>query len=203
MLLFIAKRHPEFGLSEQVHLAIQAGCGWIQVCTDGIPEQEIRDHMSVIVNECREQGVILTIEDNPDLATEMGVHGVYISVTSCNARALREKLGAEAIIGIATASALSVGTLAALDIDYVTMPENTDIVAAASFVKIVRSAGVNTPIVAVGEYAAANITDMIAVGVNGFALSLEDIKPASNPIQAIDCLLSKISTASTNGKESN
>lgn len=197
MLLFIAKRHTGLTLSEQAHLAIQAGCGWIQVCIDGIPEQEIHAQLSIIVGECREQGVILTIEDNPELATEMGVHGVYISESSANARALREKLGAEAIIGIAAASALSVGTLAALDIDYVTLPVDTDIEAARTFVKTVRNAGVNTPIVAVGAFAAAYIPDMVAAGVNGFALSFEDIKSTSNPIEALDSILSTISAATT------
>lgn len=195
MLLFIAKRHAGLELSKQAHLAIQAGCGWIQVCIDGISEQEIHAQLTVIVNECRELGIILTIEDNPELATKMGVHGVYISDSSANARVLREKLGAEAIIGIAAASALSVGTLAALDIDYVTLPVDTDIDAATTFVKAVRDGGVNTPIVAVGAFAAANIPAMVAAGINGFALSFEDIKSTSNPVHAIDCILSTISAA--------
>lgn len=194
MLLFIAKRYAGFELSEQAHLAIQAGCSWIQVCTEGLSEQEVRTQMSVIVGECREQGVILTIEDNAELATEMSVHGVYVSDASTNARALREKLGAEAIIGIAAASASSVGTLAALDIDYVTIPTDTGVDEAAAFVKTVRDAGVNTPIVAVGAFAAANIRAMIAAGVNGFALSLEDIGSSSDAVRAIDCILSTINT---------
>lgn len=194
MLLFIAKRHIGLELSEQAHLAVQAGCGWIQVCIDVIPDQDARAQLSVIANECREQGVILTIEDNPELAAEMGVHGVYISESSTNARALREKLGAEAIIGIAAASASSVGTLAALDIDYVTIPTDTGVDEAAAFVKTVRDAGVNTPIVAVGAFAAANIRAMIAAGVNGFALSLEDIGSSSDAVRAIDCILSTINS---------
>lgn len=194
MLLFIAKRYAGFELSEQAHLAIQAGCGWIQVCTEGLSEQEVRTQMSVIVGECREQGVILTIEDNAELATEMSVHGVYVSDASTNARALREKLGAEAIIGIAAASASSVSTLAALDIDYVTIPTDTGVDEAAAFVKTVRDAGVNTPIVAVGAFAAANIRAMIAAGVNGFALSLEDIGSSSDAVRAIDCILSTINS---------
>lgn len=195
MLLFIAKRYAGFELSEQAHLAIQAGCGWIQVCTEGLSEQEVRTQMSVIVGECREQGVILTIEDNAELATEMSVHGVYVSDASTNARALREKLGAEAIIGIAAASASSVGTLAALDIDYVTMSADTNIDEAATFVKTVRDSGVNTPIVAIGSFAAANIPAMVTAGVNGFALSLEDIMPDADPVKAIDGVLSAISAA--------
>lgn len=195
MLLFIAKRHTGLELSEQAHLAVQAGCGWIQVCIDDIPDQDARAQLSVIANECREQGVILTIEDNPELAAEMGVHGVYISESSTNARALREKLGAEAIIGIAAASASSVGTLAALDIDYVTMSADTNIDEAATFVKTVRDSGVNTPIVAIGSFAAANIPAMVAAGVNGFALSLEDIMPYADPVKAIDGVLSAISAA--------
>ncbi len=195
MLLFIAKRYTGLELSEQAHLAVQAGCGWIQVCIDDIPDRDARAQLSVIANECREQGVILTIEDNPELAAEMGVHGVYISESSTNARALREKLGAEAIIGIAAASASSVGTLAALDIDYVTMSADTNIDEAATFVKTVRDSGVNTPIVAIGSFAAANIPAMVAAGVNGFALSLEDIMPDADPVKAIDGVLSAISAA--------
>ncbi len=195
MLLFIAKRYTGLELSEQAHLAVQAGCGWIQVCIDDIPDRDARAQLSVIANECREQGVILTIEDNPELAAEMGVHGVYISESSTNARALREKLGAEAIIGIAAASASSVGTLAALDIDYVTIPTDTGVDEAAAFVKTVRDAGVNTPIVAVGVFAAANIRAMITAGVNGFALSLEDIMPDADPVKDIDGVLSAISAA--------
>ena len=107
---------------------------------------------------------------------------------------MREKLGAEAIIGIAAASASSVGTLAALDIDYVTIPTDTGVDEAAAFVKTVRDAGVNTPIVAVGAFAAANIRAMIAAGVNGFALSLEDIGSSSDAVRAIDCILSTINT---------
>ena len=84
--------------------------------------------------------------------------------------------------------------MAALDIDYVTIPTDTGVDEAAAFVKTVRDAGVNTPIVAVGAFAAANIRAMIAAGVNGFALSLEDIGSSSDAVRAIDCILSTINT---------
>ena len=58
-----------------------------------------------------------------------------------------------------------------------------------------RDSGVNTPIVAIGSFAAANIPAMVAAGVNGFALSLEDIMPDADPVKAIDGVLSAISAA--------
>lgn len=195
MLIFIAKRHTGFTLIEQVNTAIQAGCGWIQVSVKDFTETEINDSMDSIVNECREQGVILTIEDNIELAEKYGVHGVYISDADANARAVRERMGAEAIIGIESKSASSVATLAAFDIDYVTLSDGMDIVQIAEFVKTVRDGGVSMPIVAVGKFACNNIRELCDADISGFALCMEDIMERAgeaNPIKAVDEILTTI-----------
>lgn len=200
MMIFIAKRHTGFTLIEQVDTAIQAGCGWIQISVKDFTESEINDSMDSIVNECREQGVILTIEDDIELAEKYGVHGVYISDADTNARAVRERMGAEAIIGIEAKSASSVATLASFDIDYVTLPDGMSIAQIAEFVKTVRDAGVSMPIVAVGGFARNNIRELCDAEISGFALCMEDIieqTDEANPINAIDEVLTAINNSKT------
>lgn len=198
MLIFIAKRHNGFTLIEQVNTAIQAGCGWIQASIKDFSELEINDSMDSIVNECREQGVILTIEDNIELAEKYGVHGVYISDADANARAVRERMGAEAIIGIEAKSASSVATLAAFDIDYVTLPDGMSIAQIAEFVSTVRNGGVSMPIVVVGGFARKNISELCDADISGFALCMEDIialTDEADPINAIDDVLTTINNS--------
>lgn len=192
MLIFIAKRYNGYTITEQASIAIKAGCGWIQASLAGLSHEEAHTAMAEVVGMCREQGVILTIEDDTALATELGVHGVYLTDASANARAMRTQMGAEAIIGIAAASPSSVGTLAALDMDYVFLPAGTDAQNATAFMATVRASGAEIPVVSAG-CDPADIPALLAAGVSGFALSLEDIKPEGDPAKAVSEILTTIS----------
>ena len=119
MLQYLLTPSEEYSRAELAQMAIEGGCKWIVLPTDGLDDAAVREECSEIVPLCREAEVILTLTDRPELARELGLHGVYLTggcgITPAK---VREELGAEAIIGVEVSSAASIKPLEAMDIDY-------------------------------------------------------------------------------------
>lgn len=191
MLQFIADKSNNFTIAEQINMAINGGCTWVQLHLPDCDDAQIKSIASEIIPICREAGIILTIEDRPDLAQELGLHGVHITTPGANARQIRQDLGAEAIIGINVSSAQGVPTLEKLDIDYVTIAPEISTEQAKDIVKTVRSVGCVIPIVLTGNYNCLDINIIRQTGVDGVATGSK-LMQADNPTDAISQLLTAL-----------
>lgn len=118
MIQILISDFSEYSLPEMAQLAIEGGASWLIL---SLPDNidALRDDITATVTLCREEGVILTIEDRPDTAREYGIHGVFLTSPEADAPALREELGPEAIIGVMVSSSDNVEQLKAADIDYI------------------------------------------------------------------------------------
>lgn len=196
MIQYILKENDRYSIAEQAQMAIEGGCGWINLHLPGLDEPALRDVLTPeLIDMCRDAGVFLTIDDCPDVARDMGLHGVrYTSVGSPSASSpaqMREQLGPEAIIGIETADPSSTPAMAAADIDFVCMPAHFDSAQRRRFAETVRSLGVMLPIVAQGDVTADTIKDFLTEGASGVAVS-DFITTADDPVAAMAALLDKI-----------
>ena len=189
MLQYIPSQHPDYSIAEQVQMALEAGCRWIQLHTGDMDDAQIRELAAEVVPLCQEIDgqVFLTLENNGDLARELGIHGVHITDKNISAPDMRDRLGAEAVIGVETDNPQAILALKGADIDYATLaaaltPDQcraiiADAKAASNRMPVVMHA--NTPEAASAAFSA---------GANGIVAD-SSVMDATDPVEALSALL--------------
>lgn len=189
MLQFIATATADNSLTELAQMAIEAGCGWLQLrLPDDIADGDLRESLADIVEMCRENGTFLTVENRPELAKELGMHGVHItrSFKGPSPIELRETLGPEAIIGTDVTSPLEVSALKGKDIDYAAVAAGMS----AEYRRSILSAGAAEPpipVVVSGDIAPGDAGAYMDEGASGIASSHPS--GSADPIKDIRQLL--------------
>lgn len=194
MLQYVISESSRWTVGELAQMAVEAGCRWISISLPNLSDAEIRNLIVPDVIElCREGGVFLTIDDRPELARELGLHGVRLSrafqlVTENTPLFYREELGPEAIIGVEEPISLEVPSLLPADIDFVSIPADFDSEARNRYVRTIKSLNIPMPLVAEGVESVEEAKQALADGCSGFAVS-RFISESSDPIAAIKTLL--------------
>lgn len=195
MLQFIVSANDRYSMAEQAQMAVEGGCQWIEM--DFGPDADpawIRETANEIIPLCREAGVMLTIRDYPDMAKELGLHGVHLTAPDSNAGAVRERLGAEAVIGARVATASAVPMLDKLDIDYASLSPDVSENEAANLIADVRAGGCRLPIVLINDYDASDVDVIKAIGASGVATGRRLLE-APDPVAAIAEMLKALTPA--------
>lgn len=193
MLQFIAQTNDRYSVAETVQMAIEGGCRWIQLHLPELTDEDIKAMSADIIALCRESAAFLTIEDRPELAKELGLHGVHLtSSVQRSAAKVREELGPEAVIGVEVASAAAVMSLQSADIDYVTLPADMKVGEIADLVSVVRGADITTPIVATGDISPEDALVYMAAGVSGIATG-KPIIDSKDPVMEVELMLRNLS----------
>lgn len=189
MLQILIKPNDRYSVSEMAQMAIEAGAAWIVLSVgegDGLRD-EVRD----ITEMCRTAGIILTC-DNVELAREYAMHGVLVDGTAMSPAALREELGAEAIIGAVAGSADAVLSLSRADIDYVALTEADS--RSEALIADVRQAGCNIPVVALlpdMPLSDAYAKSVLEAGFTGICAGARFFD-GENPVAEIESLLNTL-----------
>lgn len=199
MLQYILTESNRFSVAELAQMAIEGGCLWISLNLSGMSDENIRESVAPeVVDMCKDAGVFLTIDDNPELARQLGLHGIRLSAEflrkhpESNPMALREDLGPEAVIGVETSDPSAVPSMMPADIDFVSLPAKFGHEQRVAFVDTLRSLDMNIPVVAQGDFTAGQAVEAIADGCNGVAIG-KTITDASDPVQATGSLLKALS----------
>lgn len=183
MLQFITHPSNRFSIAEEVQMAIEGGCRWIQLRMKDASDEEVREAAMEIIPMCRETDTFLIIDDRVELVNELKVSGVHLGKTDMNPLEAREILGPHAIIGVTANTADDIIRFKGKDVDYVglgpfrhtTTKKNLAPVLGvegyASIVSQVRENGIDLPIVAIGGITVDDIDGLMATGVNGIAVS--------------------------------
>lgn len=183
MLQFITHPSERLSIPEQVRLAIEGGCRWIQLRMKDATDAEVAEMAREITPICRETGTILVIDDRVDVVMETKVHGVHLGKHDMDPAKAREFLGPHAIIGCTANTADEILALARLDIDYIGLgpfrftqtKENLAPVLGldgySEIIAKVRAAGCELPIVAIGGIEPSDVPALLDAGVNGIAMS--------------------------------
>ena len=189
MLQIIVENSDKYTIPELAQMAIEGNCGWIQLHMPAADDSEIREVCTELIPLCKETSTILTIEDRPELARELGIHGVHLTTAAgVSARSVRENLGPEAIIGAEVADAQSIIILKGADTDYVTLPPTLDRTRCSEIIDAAVSAGCSIPVVvsATGSVnpqgIAALMRDTHAAGV---AMSSTAITTETDPADTV------------------
>ena len=112
--------------------------------------------------------------------------------------AARERLGANAVIGVWAHSYDEIKNLAGLDVDYVTVPspeksDNRDTFYKDLAQKIIAD-NIGFHIVAAGEFASESLVELFKAGVAGVAMSGE-LVGQDNPVAATVAVLDELGKA--------
>lgn len=198
MLQYILTESPRYSVAEQCQMAIEGGCSWIDLRLPDMTDDEVRAAIDPeAIEMCRQAGIFLTVDDRPELARELGLHGVRFTATGPAAQAaspaqLRDELGPEAVIGFVCADPSAAPAMAAADIDYICTPASFDSERRREFIAAVRALDVAIPIVAQGDITADNAADYLAEGFNGLAVG-RYITDAPDPVEAVAAIIAAIS----------
>ncbi len=182
MLQFITDNKSTIPAEEQVKTVLREGCGWIVVDTKDISDDRIKEIISSIMPLCLEKEVFLLLRDKVELAKEVNVGGVVISLGSgifpSHARA---NLGAAAVIGVEVNTSDQIADLKGLDVDYVVMTPykssedgNLPILGVEGVKKLcdyMKSEELELPRVAAGGALADDVKALMEAGCNGVATS--------------------------------
>lgn len=208
MLMFITHPSDRYSIAEEVQMALEGGCKWIQLRLKDASDEEFRQTALEIIPMCKENEAFLVFDDRVELAIEMGVHGVHLGKNDMAPQQAREIMGAEAIIGVTANTADDILGLQGLDVDYVglgpfrytTTKQNlspvigidgyTDILTA------IRDKGVQLPIVAIGGIGLEDIPALMKTGINGVAMSGSIIN-ADDPVEYTRLVLSALNDNKT------
>lgn len=201
--MFITHPSDRYSIAEEVQMALEGGCKWIQLRLKDASDEEFRQTALEIIPMCQENEAFLVFDDRVELAMEMGVHGVHLGKNDMNPLQARETMGAEAIIGVTANTADDIIRFRGWDVDYVglgpfrytTTKSNLSPVLGIDgyreIVKAVRDSGMTLPIVAIGGITIDDIPAIMATGVNGVAVSGAIIN-ADDPVEYTRNLLEKL-----------
>lgn len=173
-------------LPDMVREAIAGGATFIQLREKHAPAAEIAELARAIMPICREACVPFVIDDEVELAREVGADGVHVGQEDMAAARAREILGPRAIIGVSAQTVDEALAAQAAGADYLgvgaliptpTKPDAAD-VTAAELERI--CAAVEIPVVGIGGLHAATLDVLRGSGVAGAAV-VSALFAASDP----------------------
>ena len=163
-------------LAECVRQAIAGGATFVQLREKDAPKEEILALARELVEICREAGVPFVVDDDVDVALEVGADGVHVGQDDMACENARAILGPDAIIGVsaqtveqalaaqqAGADYLGVGAL----IPTPTKPDAVDV----TFDELRAICDVvDIPVVGIGGLNAKTVSQLAGSGVDGAAV---------------------------------
>lgn len=201
MLQFITKNSERFSIAEEAQMAIEGGCRWIQLSSSGLAgnEENMRTAAVEIMELCKEQEAFLIIEDDINLVEELKVHGLFMH--DCSRESVmtaRERLGADAVIGVSVSTAAEALHLIGLDIDYFIISCGIGCSDPVGFygdvVDKLMAANMYVHVVASGNISPSDFVGIVKVGCSGVAVSSE-ITEAADPVSTTRTLVSELEQA--------
>lgn len=178
MLQFIAQESDKYSIAEEVQMALEGGCRWIQLRMPDAPDELVRETALEIIPMCKETEAFLIIESRVDIVADLKVSGVHLNKGDMDPLQAREILGAHAVIGFSADNADEILKYKTKDIDYASVNFNND---PANILAQVRSSEMEMPIVAGGKITVNDIDQILSSGFNGIAMS-EAIISAPDPM---------------------
>lgn len=203
MLQFITHPSDRYTIPEEVQMAIEGGCKWIQLRMKDATYDEMKSTALEIIPMCRENDIILVIDDNVELVNELRVHGVHLGKNDMDPRKAREILGPHAIIGVTANTADDILSFRGIDVDYVgvgpfrhttTKKNLAPVIGLDGYKDIVAkvtAAGNKLPLVAIGGITLEDVTGIMATGVQGIAVAGSIIN-APDPVRYTTQLLNAL-----------
>lgn len=183
MLQFITNNSEKYSIAEEVQMALEAGCKWIQLRMKDATDEAVKEVALQLIPMCQENDAFLIIDDRVELVNELRVSGVHLGKEDMDPLQARELLGPHAIIGVTANTAEDIIKWKGKDVDYVgvgpfrftttkkNLAPEIGLDGYKQIVEQVRAAGVELPLVAIGGITLDDVDAIMATGVQGIAMS--------------------------------
>ena len=181
------------GLLRQVAEAIDGGAGIVQLREKHLGQADFLAEAERFVALCREKGAVSIINDNVDIAAQVGADGVHIGQEDLEAGRARELLGPDKVIGVSAHSVAEALAAQAAGADYLGIGAafatgtKTDATPISRETIRAITAAVDIPVVAIGGISRDNILELRDCGLDGVAVvsalfAQTDVKAAAEEL---------------------
>ena len=164
------------GLLRQVAEAIDGGAGIVQLREKHLGQADFLAEAERFVALCREKGAVSIINDNVEIAAQVGADGVHVGQEDLEAGRARELLGPDRLIGVSAHSVEEALAAQAAGADYLGIGAAFATGTKADATPISRetiraiTAAVDIPVVAIGGISRDNILELKNCGLDGVAV---------------------------------
>ena len=202
-LQFITHFTDRYSYLDSAMMALEGGCRWIQLRMKDADEAEIERTARQILPECRRRGAVFIIDDHVELVKRVGADGVHLGKNDMPVDEARRILGDEFIIGGTANTFEDIQRLAAQGADYIgcgpfrftTTKKNLapmlGIEGYENIVSLMKTHGINLPIVAIGGITYDDIPRIMSTGVTGIAISGSVLR-ADNPVEEMKRMVNQL-----------
>jgi thiamine-phosphate pyrophosphorylase len=183
MLQFITDGATVEEIVRQSELAIKGGCRWIQVRMKDADDESVRRVVEAIRPLTLQTGTTLILDDRVELVRQLGVDGVHLGKEDMVPAEARKILGDKAIIGSTANTIDDVVRLDEQPINYFgigpfrftstkkRLAPTLGLEGYKAIMSEMRSRGISLPVVAIGGITIDDVSQILATGVNGVAIS--------------------------------
>ena len=194
-LQFITHYTEKYSHVDSARIALEGGCRWIQLRMKDADEVLLEETALVVQKMCKDYGATFIIDDHVSLVKKIKADGVHLGKNDMPIAEARRLLGDSFIIGGTVNSLDDVrATLQSAIPDYFgcgpfrftsTKKNLAPILGHEGYRNIIREmkeGGIRIPLVAIGGIRKEDISELMADGVHGIALS-SSILRAENPVE--------------------
>lgn len=169
-------------LRADVETALRIGYKWIQLRVSDSPKKKEEKLIEDLKEVCRNNEATLVVEDNIELVKKLEVDGVHLSIA--NVADARRTLGEGFIIGATVKDVSEIIVAKKTSADYVAVKTDKDIENIPStplqfytdITNELLNKDIRIPVVACGKINVANLLSIIDTGINGIAVTADDIE---------------------------
>ncbi len=183
-------------LADCVKEAIDGGATFVQLREKDAPREEIVKLANELLPICREMDVPFVIDDEVEIALEVGADGVHVGQEDMACERARAMLGPDAIVGVSAQTVEQALEAQAAGADYLgvgaliptpTKPDAVDV----TFDQLRDiCAAVDIPVVGIGGLNARTVAQLAGSGVDGAAVvsaifAAEDCEAAAHELHTL------------------
>lgn len=183
-------------LEQAVKDACKGGVTLVQLREKHASRLEFVDLAYRVKRICDKYDVPLIINDEPEIAVEVGAAGVHVGQEDLEASRVREIVGPDVIVGVSAATVAEAQAAQRAGADYLgvggiastaTKPE-AGVLTVEELREIVES--VDIPVVAIGGVNARTIPGLLGMGLAGYSIvsaiiAADDIEAASRELRSL------------------
>ena len=164
------------GLLRQVAEAIDGGAGIVQLREKHLGQADFLAEAERFVALCREKGAVSIINDDVEIAAQVGADGVHVGQEDLEAGRARQVLGPDKLIGVSAHSVAEALAAQAAGADYLGVGAafvtgtKTDAKPISRETIRAITAAVDIPVVAIGGISRDNILELRDCGLDGVAV---------------------------------
>ena len=206
-LQFITHYTEKYSYIDSARIALEGGCRWIQLRMKNADASILEETALIVQKMCKDYGATFIIDDHVLLTKKIKADGVHLGKNDMPIAEARRLLGDSFIIGGTVNSLDDVrATLQSATPDYFgcgpfrftsTKKNLAPILGHEGYRNIIREmkeGGIRIPLVAIGGIRKEDISELMADGVHGIALS-SSILRAENPVEEMKGICNLLSTS--------